>query len=63
MLLVDGRWRISGSTNLSTSGETLQDNEATFILDAVTCAEARTVLDIEHDHMLSVMKAKASLAS
>lgn len=58
MVIVDGLWRISGSTNWSTSGETLQDNEATIMRDAITCAEARTILDIEHDHMLAAMKTK-----
>ncbi len=59
MVIVDGLWRISGSTNWSDSGETKQDNEATIMLDAVAAAEARAVLDIEHDHMLAVMaKAK-----
>jgi phosphatidylserine/phosphatidylglycerophosphate/cardiolipin synthase-like enzyme len=62
MVIVDGRWRISGSTNWSTSGESLQDNEATILLDADACTEARTVLDIEHDHILAVM-AKAAAAS
>jgi phosphatidylserine/phosphatidylglycerophosphate/cardiolipin synthase-like enzyme len=58
MVIVDGLWRISGSTNWSTSGESMQDNEATILRDAVACAEARTVLDIEHDKMLSAMKGK-----
>lgn len=60
MVIVDGRWRISGSTNWSTSGETLQDNEATIMLDAVAAAEARAVLDIEHDKMLTAMTRKAT---
>ncbi len=60
MVIVDGMWRISGSTNWSTSGETLQDNEATILLDAVACAEARTVLDIEHDHMLAAMRKRSA---
>ena len=62
MVIVDGIWRISGSTNWSTSGETLQDNEATIMLDPVACAEARTVLDIAHDHILAAMAAKAAKA-
>jgi phosphatidylserine/phosphatidylglycerophosphate/cardiolipin synthase-like enzyme len=57
MVIVDGLWRISGSTNWSTSGESLQDNECTILYDALACTEARTVLDIEHDKMLAAMKA------
>ena len=58
MVIVDGLWRISGSTNWSTSGETLQDNELTIIRDAMVCAEARPILDIEHDSALKQMAAK-----
>jgi phosphatidylserine/phosphatidylglycerophosphate/cardiolipin synthase-like enzyme len=57
MVIVDGLWRISGSTNWSTSGETLQDNELTVIRDAIVCAEARPILDIEHDSALKQMAA------
>ena len=58
MVIVDGIWRISGSTNWSTSGETLQDNELTIIREAIVCSEARPVLDIEHDLCLKQMAAK-----
>lgn len=58
MVIVDGIWRISGSTNWSTSGETLQDNELTVIREAFVCSEARPVLDIEHDLCLKQMAAK-----
>ena len=58
MVIVDGLWRISGSTNWSTSGETLQDNELTVIRDAMVCAEARPIMDIEHDSALKKMAAK-----
>ena len=60
MVIVDGLWRISGSTNWSTSGESLQDNELTVINSATVCAEARPVLDIEHDHALQQMAARAA---
>jgi len=60
MVIVDGLWRISGSTNWSTSGETLQDNELTIICDALVCSEARPILDIEHDSALKQMAAHSS---
>ena len=62
MVIVDGIWRVSGSTNWSVSGETLQDNEATIMLDPFACAEARTLLDISHDHMLAAMAKRAAAA-
>lgn len=55
MAVVDGIWRISGSTNWSTSGETLQDNELTVTKSAVIAAEARAVLDLEHVKALTQM--------
>lgn len=58
MFIIDGVWWIGGSTNLSTSGETLQDNELTVIRDPLHCTRARSVLDIAHDHILQVMAAK-----
>jgi len=60
MVIVDGLWRISGSTNWSTSGETLQDNELTIIRDAIVCSEARPILDIEHDWALKQMATNRS---
>jgi len=55
MVIVDGLWRVSGSTNWSTTGQTLQDNELTIIRDSMVCSEARPVLDIEHDSALKQM--------
>jgi phosphatidylserine/phosphatidylglycerophosphate/cardiolipin synthase-like enzyme len=57
MVIVDGLWRVSGSTNWSSSGEMLQDNELTIIRDALVCSEARPILDIEHDSALKQMAA------
>jgi phosphatidylserine/phosphatidylglycerophosphate/cardiolipin synthase-like enzyme len=62
MVIVDGLWRVSGSTNWSMAGETLQDNELTIIRDAMVCAEARPVLDIEHDSALKQMAARRATA-
>jgi phosphatidylserine/phosphatidylglycerophosphate/cardiolipin synthase-like enzyme len=61
MLLVDGIWRVTGSTNWSTSGETLQDNELTVTQSASVVAEARTVLDIEHDSALAQQAKRAAV--
>lgn len=58
MAVIDGVWRISGSTNWSTSGESLQDNELTVCRDALVCAEASRVLDLEHTAALKQMAAK-----
>jgi phosphatidylserine/phosphatidylglycerophosphate/cardiolipin synthase-like enzyme len=55
MVIVDGLWRVSGSTNWSTSGESLQDNELTVIKNATLCAEARAILDLEHVKALTQM--------
>jgi phosphatidylserine/phosphatidylglycerophosphate/cardiolipin synthase-like enzyme len=63
MAIVDGAWRISGSTNWSTSGESLQDNELTVIYAPAECVQARAILDIEHDHALGQMAARAKAAA
>lgn len=59
MAIVDGLWRISGSTNWSLSGEQKQDNELTVCHSAAVSAEARAVLDLEHTKALTQM-AKAA---
>ena len=60
LLIVDGVYVVTGSTNWSASGEGLQDNECTIGSNAVRAAAARTVLDINHDFMLKQMAAKNS---
>lgn len=63
MVIVDGIWRITGSTNWSVSGESLQDNEMTVLQSASACAEARHILDIEHDNALMQQNARAQKAA
>ena len=57
-----GAWLIKGSTNWSTSGETLQDNELTITTNRAAIAEARTIMDISHDQKLMAMAAAAKRA-
>jgi len=55
MLIVDGIWTVTGSTNWSLNGETKQDNELTVTLDANVAAEARHILDLSHTKALTDM--------
>jgi phosphatidylserine/phosphatidylglycerophosphate/cardiolipin synthase-like enzyme len=56
VLIVDGTYTISGSTNWTVSGENLQTNECTISRDPVRAAEFRAVLDVDHDRMLAAQK-------
>src|SRR5436305_180682 len=60
MVIVDGIYTLKGSTNWSLGGEQKQDNELTVCNSAVVAAEARAVLDRNHDFMLKQMAAEAA---
>lgn len=63
LIVIDGMVTIQGSTNLSDSGESKQNNECTFIMDPVIAAETRARIDIIHDEMLMQMAKKGSTKS
>jgi phosphatidylserine/phosphatidylglycerophosphate/cardiolipin synthase-like enzyme len=62
IVIVDGIYTVKGSTNWSLGGEHDQDNELTVTNSAVIAAEARAVLDRNHDYMLKQMAKKAARA-
>jgi phosphatidylserine/phosphatidylglycerophosphate/cardiolipin synthase-like enzyme len=55
ILIIDGEFVISGSTNWSISGEEKQDNQITIIRTAIVAATYRAILDINHTEMLKQM--------
>jgi len=63
LMVVDGLFLISGSTNWSFGGEEEQDNQLTLSRDPIACAEARAVIDLDHDVMLKQMAKKALAAA
>jgi hypothetical protein len=59
LMVIDGLYLVTGSTNWSFGGEAEQDNQLTLTRDAIACAEARAVIDLDHDVMLKQMAKKA----
>jgi phosphatidylserine/phosphatidylglycerophosphate/cardiolipin synthase-like enzyme len=55
LLVVDGLYLITGSTNWSQGGEELQDNQLTISREPLAAAEARGIIDLDHDEMLKQM--------
>lgn len=58
MIVIDGLVTVIGSTNLSQSGESRQNNECAIVWDAVFAAEARARIDMIHSEMRAQMAAR-----
>jgi phosphatidylserine/phosphatidylglycerophosphate/cardiolipin synthase-like enzyme len=54
LMVVDGTWLVSGSTNWSDAAEHLQDNELTIRYNPIEANEARIRIAHIHSHMLDV---------
>lgn len=52
LMVVDGTWLVSGSTNWSDAAEHLQDNELTIRYNPIEANEARIRIAHIHSHML-----------
>jgi phosphatidylserine/phosphatidylglycerophosphate/cardiolipin synthase-like enzyme len=55
LMVVDGLYLVSGSTNWSFGGEEMQDNQLTIARNPLFASEARAVIDLDHDAMLKQM--------
>lgn len=56
LMVVDGLWLCTGSTNWSQGGEHLQDNELTVRYNPIEANEARIRVAHIHQHMLEAAK-------
>lgn len=57
VMVIDGDFVVTGSTNWSLSGEEQQDNQFTVIRNPLVAAQYATKLDIDHTEMLRQMHA------
>lgn len=53
LVIIDGLFVVTGSTNWSLSAETKQDNQLTVIQDATVAAECRSRVDAIHANILA----------